>query len=166
MSEIIGTFSSMFLFVAMTLNDIVPQIAFHNAIVIDAKTNTQIKDAKIVVDGGVAETKTIWDGSFSINIPFKQLRISKEGYLIRKMNYEERTDTITLLNNLMNIDEVVIWGKRPTIQMDMNQIRNNAAMGVTKSSGISIDFFETLDRFIHAKKYKMRKKSKKLLENY
>ena len=91
--------AGMILLVTMALNDTVSQTGSYHAIVIDAETNVRIRDAKIVVDGGIAETKTIWDGSFSISMPFKQLRISKKGYLIRKMNYEERTDTITLLNN-------------------------------------------------------------------
>ena len=64
--------ANMILFMAMALTDSVSQTASYNAIVIDAETNVRIRDAKVVVDGGIAETKTIWDGSFSVSGPFKQ----------------------------------------------------------------------------------------------
>lgn len=147
---------NMILFVAIALTDSVSQTVSGHAIVIDAETNTRIKDAKVVVDGGVAETKTIWDGAFSVNMPFKQLWISKRGYLTRKMNYEEWTDTITLLNNLMNIDEVVVWGRRPAIQWNLNQKAHGFTSGGAKQSGI--DILGLLEHLFHAKKYKRKKR--------
>lgn len=155
--------ANMILFMAMTLTDSVSQTASYNAIVIDAETNTRIRDAKVVVDGGIAETKTIWDGSFSVSGPFKQLSISKMGYLTRKMNYEERTDTIFLINNCKNIDEVVVWGKRPSIQMDL-KMKPNETIGMSQPSGM--DFLAALDHIVHAKKYKRRKKCKEYLKEY
>lgn len=156
--------TSIILFVAMALNDSVPQTEYYHAIVTDIETNVPIRDAKVVVDGGVEETTTKWDGTFSVSVPFKQLTFSKKGYLIRKLNYEERTDTIFLLNNLRNIDEVVVWGKRPTISMDMKHIFSRENIGGTTPSGI--DFLESFEHIIHAKKYKRRKKFKKYLEEY
>ena len=156
--------ANMILFMAFALNDTVPQTTSYKAIVVDAETHMRIKDAKVVVDGGVAETKTIWDGSFSVNVPFKQLSISQKGYLTRKMNYEERTDTIFLLNNYKNIDEVVVWGKRPTSQMNMKMTPGDAIGRVSQPSGM--DFLGALDHIVHAKKYKRKKKCKENLEKY
>lgn len=152
----------------MVLNDSVPQTPSYHAVVIDAETHVPMRDVKIVVDSGGRDTLTNWDGTFSVTLPFRQLTISKRGYLTRKLNCDEVSDTIFLLNNLTNIDEVVVWGKNRSFSFNLGNIKKDAARTGKESSpsGYSFDFFQTLDRVTHRGKYKRRKKYKELLKGY
>ena len=133
-----------------------------SAIVVDAETKARIRDAEIMADNKVAG-KTIWDGSFHIPNSFAVMKIKKVGYLTRTLTPEEVTDTIVLLNNGRAIDEVVVWGKRPSMGLRFSPPKAYCRPGVT--SGFGFDFFKTMDKIFNAKKYKRRKRAKRIIDS-
>ena len=91
------------------------------------------------------------------------MKIKKVGYLTRTLTPEEVTDTIVLLNNGRAIDEVVVWGKRPSMGLRFSPPKAYCRPGVT--SGFGFDLFKTMDKIFNAKKYKRRKRAKRIIDS-
>ena len=138
------------------------KVSPRNAVVVDAETRARIRDAEITTDDREAG-KTIWDGSFIVPDSFAIMKIKKRGYLTRILTPEEISDTIVLLNSGKTIDEVVIWGKRPSMGFKYSPPKGADMMGAT--SGMGFDFFKTLDHIFNAKKYKRRKRARKIIDS-
>ena len=90
--------------------------------------------------------------------------IKKPGFLTRKLVREEITDTIELLNNGRTLNEVVVWGKRPSTYFKYTPPKGSDMMGVSSSSGVGFDFFKAIDNLFNFKKHKRRRKARKALD--
>lgn len=133
------------------------------AVVVDAETRARIAEAVITVDDREIG-KTLWNGSFLIPDSFALLTIKKPGFLTRKLVREEITDTIELLNNGRTLNEVVVWGKRPSTYFKYTPPKGSDMMGVSSSSGVGFDFFKAIDNLFNFKKHKRRRKARKALD--
>ena len=70
-----------------------------------------------------------------------------------------------LLNNGRTLNEVVVWGKRPSTQFKYTPPKGSDMMGVSPSSGVGLDFFKAIDHLFNFKKHKRRKKARKALDS-
>lgn len=161
-----GMLASLILLCVINTCDSV--ITPRKSIIVDAEMGSRIREASVVFDDTI-KVQSFWDGSVEIPDSFAVMKISHEGYLQRVMYASELTDTIRLLNNGRNLDEVVIWGNymRPHISFKYNngKLLPNPGPGGIKLK-VSFDFFKSIDDLAHYKRNKRRKRIQKIVSEY
>lgn len=135
------------------------------AIVVDAETRARLRDATVTIDE-TEKIKTSWDGSFVYHGKGTRIAISKRGYLQRRLDASELTDTIELINDGRFLDEVVVVGHYRRPSFSFGAITSQAAKDVPRQQGVGFDMNDMLDHIINYKKHQRRKKAKKILMNY
>ena len=159
-----GMLASLILLCVVNTCDSV--ITPRKSIIVDAEMGSRIREASVVFDDTI-KVQSFWDGSVEIPDSFAVMKISHEGYLQRVMYASELTDTIRLLNNGRNLDEVVIWGNymRPHISFKYNEgkLLPNPGSG---GASVSFDFFKSIDNLAHYKRNKRRKRIQKVVSEY
>lgn len=81
-------------------------------VVTDLESRVPIRDVMIYTDDN-QQTKSHWDGTFSLNEGFVRINFSHPKYLSRYvLKTELKGDTIYLIPSMNTLDEVVIYGHR------------------------------------------------------
>lgn len=81
-------------------------------VVVNSESDVPVRDILVYTDDG-QETKTKWDGTFSLRETFSCVNFAHPQYEKRYMLREEMArDTIVLIPNLSALGEVVVYGRR------------------------------------------------------
>ena len=81
-------------------------------VVTNLESRVPIRDVLVYTDDH-QQTKSHWDGTFSLNEGFVRINFSHPKYLERYvLKTELKSDTIYLLPSMNTLDEVVIYGHR------------------------------------------------------
>ena len=81
-------------------------------VVTDLESRVPVRDVLVYTDDK-QQTKSKWDGTFSLNEGFVRINLSHPKYLSRYvLKTELKGDTIYLLPSMNTLDEVVIYGHR------------------------------------------------------
>ncbi len=134
--------------------------------VFDMETHRPVAGVKIYINpkGSVTTDK---HGRFVISQSFHSITLSHVSYERRSLNRREIGDTIWLLPRMNSLDEVVIIGQKPKVGFNLNRVaaRSGAegAASSSKSSGVSFDFFNMLQKHESKKK---RRKVERILKSY
>ena len=87
-------------------------------VVADIETRRPLRGVRVTTDTN-ATIETDYTGTCILPATFKSLAFASYGYMRRKMNKEELTDTVLLLPTMLN--EVVIYGKAPKPGFDLQE---------------------------------------------
>lgn len=144
-------------------------------IVADMLTKTPQRDVQISLNTGHSVT-TPWDGTFVIDDSlFSSATITRSGYLVRRMNREEFSDTIFLLPSERLLGEVEVWGRKPDREGLNRQISSLDAILIANGQNLSFSplglVFYLLNKsgLLPDSESKARRKKEKLkaiLDNY
>lgn len=149
-------------------------------VVVDMETKAPLRDVTVRFPSGEVTT-TKWDGTFSFGATTPAdsaasdtakvtVALSKPGYLGRKMDLTQRTDTIELLPSYNKLSEVVVWGidRQHTISFSLSSpTKDEIAEIAGPSAGIGIgDVMRGIENLINHKKRKRAKKIKESLDKY
>lgn len=143
-------------------------------VVVNLENNTPIRDLLVYTDDG-QETKTKWDGTFSLRETFKRVDFAHPNYEKRYMLREEiKGDTIGLIPNLFALGEVVIYGHRRNSPL-MNSVKLSkvdAQLLQSQPTGFNIlglvakGLDELWFKKTRHRKEMKKQKEKMILENY
>ena len=156
-------------------------------VVIDMETKVPLRDVVVRWSGG-SETKTVWDGTFSLDSTLVEdtmavtLTFIKPGYLerviplcdtIRSHRLSHVPDTIELLPSYNKLAEVVVWGtdlSSPAISFTLRPpTKDEIAEAKGPPTGASVgigDVMLGIENLINHKKRKRTKKIKESLVGY
>ena len=104
-----------------SLNTVSPDtVAVRQFVVVNLESKTPVRDILVCTDDG-QETRTKWDGTFSLRETFGRVDFAHPGYEKRYMLRNEIDgDTIGLLPNAFALNEVIVYGHRPDHASGMN----------------------------------------------
>jgi hypothetical protein len=103
-------------------------------ILIDMETKTPIKEAKILIDNHNVLT-TNYRGECQLPDSFKSLVIAMPKYERLVMYHSEISDTISLLPHYHQLKELVVYGRKPTIDFKINFSKTDAQLSQLSPSG-------------------------------
>ena len=146
-------------------------IAVRQFIVVNLESNVPIRDILVYTDDG-QETKTEWDGTFSLRETFECINFAHPNYEKRQMlRADIDGDTIGLIPNLFALNEVVVYGhyRKNAINNSFKLSKIDAQLLQAHPQGFNIVAW-ALDK-IWLKKVRHRKEMKKqkekmILDNY
>ena len=110
---------------ALARNDTLPDAkpdtsSIRQFVVVNLESKMPVRDILVYTDDG-QESRTKWDGTFSLRETFGRVNFAHPNYEKRYMLREElEGDTIGLLPNAFALNEVVIYGHRPEYAVGMN----------------------------------------------
>lgn len=118
-----------------------------DCVVSDLFTRIPIRDVKVTVDS-VFIGNTTWRGTCSLPALFRRASFEKKGYMRETLTQEEvRRDTIFLIPEAHQIEEVTIWGRR---MINADSLRKGIPwkdrLHVAPHSPLEFDFAKMLDR--------------------
>ena len=128
-------------------------------VVIDAETGVRIRDVQIFVnDNEENRIVTDYKGEFAIPDTARKLTMCHPKYEKRMMDAGEFADTISLLPNYNRLNELVVVGKRPKININFGMSAKEEAMAVPQPKPLAtFDFFSIFTA-------KKRKKTRQRIE--
>jgi hypothetical protein len=151
-------------------------MAQRRLVVIDVETLKPITDVNITTESGIWHS----DSLGFINIPekTKTLILSHVNYEERLVNLSELRDTVFLISKLLNLKEVIVFGKdkqqldyqklNKIMQPDKKELRMVAA-GKNMNGGLNllglINYLFPSEKKL-SKKEKKKKKLKEILDKY
>ena len=136
-----------------------------HGVIADMENHTPIRNVQIYSDTG-KNAMTDYAGRFNIAFIFGSLTLSHPQYLRRTVTKEMLCDTIFLLPKMTNLQEVIIYGKKPRTDIFQKKIREETRNSAPPSRGISFDFGALFDHSVRHASPEERAKNKKILDNY
>ena len=92
-----------------------PAFGQRRFVVVDIETGVPISGVNVVSSTHQADT-TNWQGQIDIPDTCRTLLFSHVNYESRMVNVTELRDTVFLISKLLNLKEVVVFGKAPHIE--------------------------------------------------
>ena len=148
-------------------------LAQRRLVVIDVETLTPVGGANVIGKGLAAQTDSL--GFITIPDSCRSLIFSHVNYEERIVNVEEVRDTVFLLSKLLNVKEVVVFGKSPHVD-DYKDLKAGLRLSKTDLQLASIqstngNLFGLLKYLIPKKwresgKAKRKERLKEILEEY
>lgn len=145
--------------------------AQHRIIVVDMETNVPIRNVIVQYYNGKTDT-TIWDGSFVLDSIVADtchgdITLRRSGYMMRKLNYEELTDTIDLLPSFNALTEVVVYGVNKQGKFGWSFLKPYGPQMPSKvQPGFRADISGVIDRLFSYKRRKRLNETKKRMAEY
>lgn len=146
-----------------------------SGIVADLLTRIPQRDVQIHLNTNKTVT-TPWDGTYSISdSAFTSATVVKSGYLTRKMNREEFSDTIFLLPTEKLLGEVVVIGHKRNLNDIFTPMNSTDAALIAAGQNLSFNPLGLLVFIVDklgiiperkTKAERKREKRKAILENY
>lgn len=120
--------------------------AQRTCVIADMENHLPLKDALIHTNNN-HWARTMYTGQFAMKYVFDSATVSKQGYVPTTIYLANLPDTVFLLPEAKQLDEVTIIGKdQQHIQQMTDQLRQNAKDAAQPSTGASFDLANILDR--------------------
>lgn len=140
-------------------------VAQVRGVIADMETGTPVRGVKIYTNTKYI-AQTDWAGRFRLDRPYSSVTIVHGKYVSLTLSKEEMRDTIRLLPRLNQLQEVVVWGKRPKPHpqaIDKAKLQEIMRDYTPHPSGFSFNFFSLFSR----KRSKIDDpKNREILDNY
>lgn len=143
-------------------------------VVIDVETLQPVGDANVVCNRLSAQTDSL--GLITVPDSCKSLLFSHVNYESRLINLKEVRDTVFLISKLLNVKEVVVFGKTPHVEeyeeLQKNiqsSIRNLQLSNAKPGNGINLlGLFSYLipKKWKKSPKERRKERTKRLMEEY
>lgn len=132
-------------------------MAQHTATVTDAETGVPIKDVQIFVNGNDRNRITTdYKGEFCIPDTAVSLTLCHPKYEKRQMETKELADTIIMLPDYERLNELIVIGHTPKVNMNIMQSVMMAAIAAKPPKPLAtFDFF---NMFTHKKRKRTRER--------
>jgi len=148
--------------------------AQHSRVVVDVETLMPIAGVNVVGSGAPTTTDSL--GHYTMADSCRTLLFSHVNYESRLVNTDEIADTVFLISKLLNVKEVVVFGK-PKPREDLKALKKRLKMEKTEAQlaaanpNAGFNILPLLSRLIPKKwqkntKKARREKLKKTLEEY
>ena len=178
-TTIITTLLTLVMLTASARNDTLPDAkpdtnAIRQFVVINLESRVPVRDIVVYTDDG-QETRTKWDGTFSLRETFGRVDFAHPNYEKRYMLREElEGDTIGLLPNAFALNEVVVYGHRPdeTVKLNVKLPKAEAQLLQPVPTGFNIlglvawGLDEIWFKKVRHRKEMEKQKRKMIIDNY
>lgn len=131
-------------------------------VIISMETGAPIADVHIYTNNNI-QTTTNYKGEWKIPYPFTSLTFSHGHYVPLTLNASQIRDTLALLPKFNTLDEVIIWGRKPKINFDINKLIDHSFDLPNPAQGF--DFFSLFRKKGKLSK-KERQKHDEIINNY
>lgn len=111
-----------------------------HGVIASAETGVPLRNVTIYTN--TAKTvKTNWRGEYEIPSTFSSVTIVKKDYVSLTLNLSEMSDTLYLLPKFNSLSEVVVWGKRRSINPNALKRGFEPSFVPNSTGGFNFDFF-------------------------
>lgn len=124
-------------------------------VIVSMETGTPLANVHIYTNNNI-QTTTNYKGEWKIPYAFTSLTFSHGHFVPLTLNASELRDTLALLPKFNTLEEVIIWGKKPRINFDVNKLIDHSFDLPKPTQGFGFDFFS-----LFQKKGKLSKKERK-----
>ena len=160
---------------ALARNDTLPDVkpdtsSLRQFVVVNLESKAPVRDILVYTDDG-QETKTKWDGTFSLRETFGRVNFAHPNYEKRYMLREElEGDTIGLLPHAFALNEVVVYGHRPDYALGMNIKLSEVEAQLLRPVPTGFNILGLLDKIwfskVRHRKEMKKQKKKMIIDNY
>ena len=141
-----------------------PIFSQRRGIVLSMETGMPIREVKVYTNNGQVAV-TDYTGHYEIKQTFKSATFVKGNFVSLTLNNYEINDTTELLPKLNSLDEVIIWGKRKRIILNIQRAMQDNKYYYTPKAGFSFDLFSLFNKSKGLNK-KERLKHDEIIKSY